>query len=78
MIRPITGASSPGTPNSATASCAKPVLTVTWISATIPAALIETAAGEREIVIRLEVDEAMAGGLAIYGEQFGRYPSIRR
>jgi hypothetical protein len=44
------------------------------IHATIPQSLIETAAERREIVIRLEVDEAMAGGLAIYGEQFGRYP----
>jgi predicted transcriptional regulator len=44
------------------------------LHATIPQSLIETAAERREIVIRLEVDEAMAGGLAIYGEQFGRYP----
>jgi predicted transcriptional regulator len=25
-------------------------------------------------VIRLEVDESLPGGLAIYGERFGRYP----
>jgi predicted transcriptional regulator len=25
-------------------------------------------------VVRLEVDAATAGGLAIYGEDFGRYP----
>jgi predicted transcriptional regulator len=44
------------------------------INATIPQSLIETAAERREIVIRLEVDESTSGGLAIYGEQFGRYP----
>ena len=27
-----------------------------------------------EIVVRLEVDEALPGGLAIYGARFGRYP----
>jgi predicted transcriptional regulator len=25
-------------------------------------------------VVRLEVDEAVPGGLAVYGEEFGRYP----
>jgi hypothetical protein len=44
------------------------------VRASIPAAALETAARNREIIIRLEVDEALAGGLAIYGEQFGRYP----
>lgn len=28
----------------------------------------------KEIVIRLEADPSLAGGLAIYGENFGRYP----
>jgi hypothetical protein len=44
------------------------------VSVTIPADLLETAAEAREIVVRLEVDAATAGGLAIYGEDFGRYP----
>ncbi len=44
------------------------------VSATIPASVLETAARTREIVIRLEVASALPGGLAIYGEQFGRYP----
>ncbi len=44
------------------------------VSASIPSAAIEAAARNREIVIRLEVDPGLAGGLAIYGEQFGRYP----
>ena len=32
------------------------------------------AARTGEIVIRLEVDDALPGGLAIYGAKFGRYP----
>ena len=44
------------------------------ISVTIPKEALERAAATKEIVIRLEVDEAMPGGLAIYGERFGRYP----
>jgi hypothetical protein len=32
------------------------------------------AATAGEVVIRLEVDDARAGGLAIYGARFGRYP----
>jgi hypothetical protein len=41
---------------------------------TLPAEAIAAAARAKEIVIRLEVDAALAGGLAIYGERFGRYP----
>ena len=44
------------------------------VSATLPAAALQRAAREKKIVIRLEVDEALPGGLAIYGERFGRYP----
>jgi hypothetical protein len=44
------------------------------IQASIPPAALRSAAAAREIVIRLEVDEALAHGLAIYGERFGRYP----
>jgi predicted transcriptional regulator len=44
------------------------------VSANLPAEAIETAAKTRELIIRLEVDAALGGGLAIYGEQFGRYP----
>jgi hypothetical protein len=44
------------------------------VSASVPSAAIAAAARNREIVIRLEVDAALPGGLAIYGEQFGRYP----
>ena len=29
---------------------------------------------DRTVIIRLEADEAMPGGLAIYGKSFGRYP----
>ena len=44
------------------------------VQATLPEAAIKAAAQSKEIVIRLEVDAAMPGGLAIYGERFGRYP----
>jgi hypothetical protein len=44
------------------------------VSAHIPQELLERAEKAGEIVIRIEVDESMPGGLAIYGERFGRYP----
>jgi hypothetical protein len=44
------------------------------IEAQIPASGLAQAAAAGEIVLRLEVDEALPGGLAIYGEDFGRYP----
>ncbi len=44
------------------------------VNANIPKSVLQKAAAEKEIVLRLEVDEAMPGGLAIYGERFGRYP----
>jgi len=44
------------------------------VQATLPEAALKAAAEGKEIVIRLEVDSALPGGLAIYGERFGRYP----
>jgi hypothetical protein len=44
------------------------------VNATIPKSVLQKVATEKEIVLRLEVDEALPGGLAIYGERFGRYP----
>jgi hypothetical protein len=44
------------------------------VEAPIPAAAVQESADQKEIVIRLEVDEALPGGLAIYGKRFGRYP----
>jgi len=44
------------------------------VTADIPATALRKAAEAGTLVIRLEVDEALPGGLAIYGEQFGRYP----
>ncbi len=44
------------------------------INAEIPMPVLRQAATTGTIVLRLEADEAIAGGLAIYGEQFGRYP----
>ncbi len=35
---------------------------------------VESLLKETEISLRLEVDDSLPGGLAIYGEQFGRYP----
>lgn len=44
------------------------------VSATVPEEALREAAASGEIVIRLEVDEALPGGLAVYGEAAGRYP----
>ncbi len=44
------------------------------ISASVPAAAWQASAQARHIIVRLEVDAALPGGLAIYGERFGRYP----
>jgi hypothetical protein len=44
------------------------------INAHIPKSVLREAAAQKEIVVRLEVDESLPGGLAIYGERFGRYP----
>lgn len=43
-------------------------------TATLPHAAHVAAAAAGELVIRFEVDAALPGGLAIYGERFGRYP----
>jgi galactose mutarotase-like enzyme len=40
----------------------------------IPADAIRDAARQGALTVRLEVDEALPGGLAIYGARFGRYP----
>jgi predicted transcriptional regulator len=40
----------------------------------LPREALERAAAAGELVLRLEVDEALPGGLAIYGRRFGRYP----
>jgi hypothetical protein len=40
----------------------------------VPRAALERAAATGTFVVRLEVDEGLPGGLAIYGARFGRYP----
>ncbi|MEO8201229.1 MAG: sugar-binding domain-containing protein [Gemmatimonadota bacterium] len=40
----------------------------------LPVEAIRVAARSGEVVIRLEVSDALPGGLAIYGAHFGRYP----
>jgi predicted transcriptional regulator len=40
----------------------------------IPRDAVAKAATAGELVIRLQVDESLPGGLAIYGRRFGRYP----
>jgi hypothetical protein len=40
----------------------------------IPSEAIAKAAAAGEVIVRLSVDEALPGGLAIYGARFGRYP----
>lgn len=44
------------------------------VSANIPLSLLEKAAKNGSLVVRLEADDALANGIAIYGERFGRYP----
>jgi hypothetical protein len=44
------------------------------ISADIPQDAVRSAARAGEIIIRFEVDPSFPGGLALYGERFGRYP----
>jgi hypothetical protein len=44
------------------------------LSPTIPAETLRAAAAAKEFVIRFEVDPSLPGGLALYGERFGRYP----
>jgi hypothetical protein len=40
----------------------------------LPPEAIAQAARSGEVIVRLEVDDALPGGLAIYGARFGRYP----
>ncbi|NLP12297.1 hypothetical protein GX408_18000, partial [bacterium] len=44
------------------------------IRAQIPAPILAKARSAQKLIIRLEVDESLPGGLAIYGRDFGRYP----
>jgi len=44
------------------------------VRVTIPRAALARAAEAGEVIVRLEVDESLPGGLAIYGARFGRYP----
>jgi hypothetical protein len=44
------------------------------VRVTIPPAALEQGARTGHLVVRLEVDDALPGGLAIYGAKFGRYP----
>jgi hypothetical protein len=44
------------------------------VTVTIPREALAAAAAAGEIVVRLTVDPALPGGLAVYGERFGRYP----
>jgi hypothetical protein len=44
------------------------------VTAPLPLPALQKAAAAGEIVLRLEVPQALPGGLAVYGEDFGRYP----
>ena len=44
------------------------------LSVPLPTQALQQAAQTGTLVIRLEVDESLPGGLAIYGADFGRYP----
>ena len=40
----------------------------------IPSDALDAAAKSGSVIVRLEVSDALPGGLAIYGSKFGRYP----
>ena len=40
----------------------------------IPVDVLEKSEDDGVLRIRLEVDDSLGGGLAVYGEKFGRYP----
>lgn len=44
------------------------------VNATVPLEALRKAAEAGELLIRFEVDPSLPGGLALYGESFGRYP----
>jgi hypothetical protein len=44
------------------------------VAVSIPAKALSIAKVTGELVLRLEVPESMPGGLAVYGDKFGRYP----
>jgi hypothetical protein len=44
------------------------------VQVALPREALERAAAAGELVLRLEVGDALPGGLAIYGKSFGRYP----
>jgi hypothetical protein len=44
------------------------------IEVTAPTPALAAAAAAKELVLRFEVDPSLPGGLALYGERFGRYP----
>jgi hypothetical protein len=44
------------------------------VTATVPPSALRDAAAKGQVVIRLEVDDVLPGGLAVYGESSGRYP----
>ncbi len=46
----------------------------TLLRVSVPREALDRAAARGELVVRLEVDPALPGGLAIYGKRFGRYP----
>jgi hypothetical protein len=43
------------------------------VAVNIPKAALEAASKSGELVLRLEVSDALPGGLAVYGERFGRF-----
>ncbi len=44
------------------------------VQASVPREALQAAVEVRELVLRVEVPEALPGGVAIYGKEFGRYP----
>ncbi len=44
------------------------------VAVNLPKEALEKARKTGEVVIRIAADEALAGGIAVYGDKFGRYP----
>jgi len=44
------------------------------VAVNIPPQALNIAKVSGELIVRLEVPESMPGGLAVYGDKFGRYP----
>ena len=74
----LSAASCAGTRSRATVTCYEAGSYGQLLRVPIPAAALADAARSGAVVVRLEVDDALPGGLAIYGASSGAIRSTRR